>query len=253
MLDFEQGAAFGITIKSQASQAATLRIRGMTKAGAFTLNHTTAATSIVTSQNFRLPDIPIWLTVETSNNGFFPGEIFAAINLTINGDPLQQLVSGLVYGDKALTWPSGPAADSRPNGGALVLRLAADPAAGAEISIDVPTGEVWRVQSVAFQLVTSATAANRKPHLQFLSNGRIAVAAYNDYLQTASTTINYAAYPMSGPQPTASDATDWPIGIPQNLLLHAGDTIRTVTTALQAGDNYGVMQVNVEMWFETSV
>jgi len=253
MLSFEHGLAFTLNIRTQADVTLDLLIQGMTREGTFTFKHTTASTSIVTSADFRIPDIPIYLTVTQAINSGFQGEIFCAVNLQAGSNIIQQLISGTVYGDKALTWPSNPAADSRPNGGALALRLSANPAAGAELSLDVPIGEVWRVQSVAFQLVTSATVANRKPHIQFLSNGMIAAACYNDFIQTATQTINYAATTYAQPAQTAADGTDFPIAIPHGLLLHSGDTIQTVTTALQAGDNYSFMQVNVEMWFETSV
>src|SRR3990172_2390548 len=157
MLSFEHGLAFTLNIRTQADVTLDLLIQGMTREGTFTFKHTTASTSIVTSADFRIPYIPIYLTVTQAINSGFQGEIFCAVNLQAGSNIIQELISGTVYGDKALTWPSNPAADSRPNGGALALRLSANPAAGAELSLDVPIGEVWRVQSVAFQLVTSAT------------------------------------------------------------------------------------------------
>ena len=83
-------------------------------------------------------------------------------------------------------------------------------------------------------------------------DGRLDVLTANGHLEEEISKIQQSQT-YAQPAQTAADGTDFPIAIPHGLLLHSGDTIQTVTTALQAGDNYSFMQVNVEMWFETSV
>lgn len=61
--------------------------------------------------------------------------------------------------------PSGAEYDINPRveGGQAEVVTVADPSAGADFSYTLPDGYNYEVRSIAYQLVTSAAAANRNP------------------------------------------------------------------------------------------
>jgi hypothetical protein len=115
-----------------------------------------------------------------------------------------------------------------------------DPAAGAEISQTVPAGEYWTLTSVLAQLVTSATVANRRVHL-IVDDGTNVVANYTAAAdQAASATVTYT-WDGGGADATAvrdgvASSGQLPIGL---QLRRPGWRIRTLTSAIDVGDNWG--------------
>jgi len=167
MLKFGQKAPIGLRLTTQASSAAILTVKGMTREGPFTLAHQTVATGDRTTENFQLPDIPIFVSVFDLSAFFVQGACYASLGLTLNDDIIHPLGSGLVYIQHPLTWPPTLSQDWRPKGGELRSVSSANPAAGAELSLGVTTNFTWRILAVSFTLVTDATVTNRLPHLVF--------------------------------------------------------------------------------------
>lgn len=121
----------------------------------------------------------------------------------------------------------------------------ADPAAGAEIEQTVPAGTWWVLMGVQLQLVTSATAANRRPAL-VVDDGTTEVHRLRVGVdQAASLTRTYIFTPSVDAEVDRSATFLEMIEPLPELVLPGGYRIRTVTANLQAGDNYGPAQLFV--------
>lgn len=112
-----------------------------------------------------------------------------------------------------------------------------DPAAGAEISVTVPAGETWELESVHATLVTSAVAGNRRVTLVIDDGANILAEIVAGLDHIASTTIVYSYTADAGYETVATRSGVIQQGIPR-MLLAAGYRIRTVTDALDVGDNW---------------
>lgn len=145
-------------------------------------------------------------------------------------------------------YPGGLVRDSVEANGMLRSITGTDPGAGVEISETVPTGARWQLRGVRWQLVTSAAAANRRPHLVVDDGANIIFDFAGPDVQAASLTRNYNADPW-GFQPATQD-NELYLALPEQLMLFQGWRIRTVTTALDAGDNFGPPRLYVEEWME---
>ena len=116
MLAFQHGAAFGLRIVSQSTSGAALIIRGMTSEGLFSFLHFPTDNSIIATSDFRISDVPIWVTVTDKDGSLVQGDIYVTLSVTINGDILYELCSGLVYRQKSISWPYNNSQDIRPGG-----------------------------------------------------------------------------------------------------------------------------------------
>ena len=122
-----------------------------------------------------------------------------------------------------------------------VIATAADPAAGAEVSFTVPTGEVYIVHAVTVELVTAVAAANRRVNLT-LDDGTTKCAEIPspaDHI--ASLTRQYSWF--NGDSVANVGGGAYSMGLPAYLLMWGGYRIRTLTEAIQAADDFGVMAI----------
>lgn len=122
---------------------------------------------------------------------------------------------------------------------ALSTLTGTNPAANAELSQTVPAGEVWKVQAIRFTLVTSATVATRTVNLTIDDGTNQVWRSIAPATQTASLTRQYLW--MAG---ITSDAgfdanNDIKLALPVNFPMAAGWRIRTQTTNLSSGDDFG--------------
>lgn len=238
MLAFEGAATFGLRVRIQAGSTTPITIRGATKEGPFVLAAPAATTDFaVTTLDFGLPDIPIWisLTDEVGDHGM--GECFVRISLMINGDPIHHLVSGYVDRVNSISWPASFSQRNSPYG-SITFVAGADPAAGDEISHTVPDQQIWRLLWMRFTLVAAAAAASRRVHIVINDGSDDHLDFFSDVDQIISETKNYSVAPFSD-LPDRTDDDDILIPMPPNLILPAGFVISTQTTALNAGDNFG--------------
>lgn len=114
----------------------------------------------------------------------------------------------------------------------------ADPAAGTEISVTVPDGEVWELLSIRFQFITSAVANNRRVLLS-LTDGTDEfsfTAAPGTQAQSKTFEYSFTSY-GANVDGGADDVISAPLGS-RPPVLRAGDVIRTVTKRKDAGDNF---------------
>lgn len=188
------------------------------------------------------------LTVSASNGSPPYGEAWVRIDLMrgrgSGATLVHTLVQGYITSQMRRSWPPAALTMAVEGAGALRSVTGTDPAAGAEISETVPTSTRWRVRALSCQLVTDATAANREVSLVIDDGATTIFTSPAGFTHTASLTRRYSAAPI-GAQTAPTQGTDRQIVIP-DLELPAGARIRTVTTNLQAGDNYGAPQLLLE-------
>lgn len=159
------------------------------------------------------------------------------------------LCQGYIGTQRALAWPPGIYQDPADGPGAIVSVTGTTPGAGAEISETVPSNAIWRIKSFWFKLTTSATVANRIPHLIIDDGTNVLLDMPCTTAQTAGQVITYvAADGVSGVGPTDNVSE---IRFPFDLRLMTGSRIRTLTTAIQAGDQYTAPQYLEVEWLFT--
>jgi hypothetical protein len=147
-------------------------------------------------------------------------------------------------------WPGNRL--EQPTEGAGVIRRVpgTNPSAGQEIAETVPTGARWRLLSLFAALVTNVNVANRRP--VFLLGDAGSLTFFNasaPAVQAASLTTFYCLAPGLGFE-SAPDTSRVNVGIPVSMMLGAGYHIDTLTTNLQAGDDWGAPSMLVEEWIE---
>lgn len=127
----------------------------------------------------------------------------------------------------------------------ITSQVVANPAAGADWSVTVPTGQIWRVRSIFAQLVSSATVANRQPFLQIKdAGGNFLFLLDWGTAQTASLTSSYT---WGGSCPLVNNGTSIFVGpIPQDMVLAEGSTISASTASIQTGDQWQKVCLLVE-------
>lgn len=124
-----------------------------------------------------------------------------------------------------------------------IVRIA-DPAAGAEISITVPGGEIWVVESLRLRFVTAALGATETVRVG-VTDGSVeyfrTVAATT---QAASTTRTYCAFSGSAGAQATTDhiPVPWPT---KGLILPSGHVIATSTDGIATGDQYSQIRLAV--------
>lgn len=123
-----------------------------------------------------------------------------------------------------------------------IVKVSADPAAGGEIVY--VADEDCIVHSVIFQLVTNATVVNRRVSLVADDGSTVFWRQATNYDQTASLTNVYCAF-EGGALGSGGGSTTFmiPTG---GLRLRKGDRLSTLTSNLNAGDNYGALVLQVE-------
>lgn len=158
------------------------------------------------------------------------------------------IAQGYVTSGSALLWPGGPYGNSVEGPGMIRSVTGTNPAAGAEILETVPTGARWKLHAVWVELVTDATVINRTASF-VIDDGTLPLLVLpGATTQAASLTYGYwlAEY---GYLPTAV-ATEVFFNLASLGQLAAGYDIISVTTNLQAGDNWAAPQMLVEEWIE---
>lgn len=163
-------------------------------------------------------------------------------------DAIGTVLQGYVTDTAGRAWPGSPIELSTEGRGVIRSITGTDPAAGAEISETVPTNARWQLLAIRFTLVTDATVANRRPNLQ-IDDGTTELARstlQND--ATAGATFHYSY--QIGVQALAGAGNYFSAHIVSRTYLSGGFRIRTATTNLQAGDNFGAPQLLVEEWIE---
>jgi hypothetical protein len=158
------------------------------------------------------------------------------------------LAQGYATNADDLAWPGAPIRSSVEGPGWIRTLTVADPAAGADFAATVPTGARWRPLAVHWQIVSSATAANRETALR-LTDGTNEIAIVPcGVTQTASTTRRYSFFHTA---PRGAGSVQLHVIAPMPRLdLVAGNTIESVTAAIDATDQISAIVIHLEEWIE---
>lgn len=130
-------------------------------------------------------------------------------------------------------------AGAMPGGGGGVTpttTLGTDPPAGSEMSVTVPAGQTWRLEAVEVTLVTSAVVNNRQVALVIDDGVNEIARIVSGVVQAASTTVRYV---FSGQVDESANRGGVQLEPLPTIDVGPGWRIRTVTTLLDVGDNYG--------------
>ena len=245
MLAFENGAAFDLEVITASKLATAIEITGMTREGpfkyAFTTNGSTAAQTTI----FKIPDVPIWLTVKTAGIAASVNDVHAMVYVRVSETRLQLLCQGFLGQFHGINFPNQVPMTPLQQRGALSYTAGTDPAAGANASITVPTGEYWKVKQVKISLVTDATVADRSVVLYYRTPAAVMFNIVPAAVQVASKTIIYHWFEGAAlkDDPTSLNQT---IPLPADIILAPGYIIATAVKNLQAADDLSALGVIYE-------
>jgi hypothetical protein len=120
-----------------------------------------------------------------------------------------------------------------------------NPVAGSEFIIRAPGEGFWRIMSLAFTLTTDANAANRAASLTADDGTSVYFSTDATAFQAASGARGYSAW--EGSTGVTAISGDQILGFPtRGLWLPTGHSLRSSTTAIQVGDQYSAINVQVE-------
>jgi hypothetical protein len=129
--------------------------------------------------------------------------------------------------------------------------LGATPAAGADWTIPVPGGVVWRVQSLTATLVTAVAAAIRAAAVQLFDGSVVSARIAAGATQIGSLTGNYDWFVNYGDHVAvdivAGVTATWP-----DIPVPGGWTIRSATNNIQGADQWSAIVLYVLEIEETS-
>lgn len=123
------------------------------------------------------------------------------------------------------------------------------PAAGADWSVKVPGGRLWRLLGGQALFTASAAVANRLLGVQVTASGALVQANQSTFAVVAAATPTAVYQSGTALSPANADGTLVPVTfIPQ--WLEGGDQIGSLTGAIQAGDQYSAITLVIEeLWY----
>jgi hypothetical protein len=162
---------------------------------------------------------------------------------------LGTILGGYVTSTQALGFPGSPIASSIEGGGYIRTIAGTQPAAGTDFQESVPTGARWELLRLFNYLVASAVAGTRVPYFELISSAAVSAAIGPAANTTAAQTINYTWAPNL---PVVADvANGFSVQpTPGHPILLAGDSFRSATFGMLAGDQWNVPRYVVREWLE---
>jgi len=180
------------------------------------------------------------------------GQTFVHVSLYQNNNNSNNrnalLIQNYLQSGNALSFPRSKIQDSIEGKGVIRLVSGTDPAAGEEVLETVPTNAKWKILAVRFFLTTDATVANRQPALMIDDGSNEIHRSIYHNAQTASLVRSY--FFNLGSTFTAAVNNSWHLNNLPELELPAGARIRSVTSGIQAGDDFAAPNILVEEWIE---
>lgn len=199
-----------------------------------------------TAHLFRLtPDRLISVSLWTGSIDAPYGKIFARIALkqtdVTDNSRTTVLTSGYLTGGNTINWPTSEPKSSLDGLGSAINSALTQPAAGAEIDTDFGIEQYTDVLNGKFVLTTSAAVANRTVKLRILVESDLLYEFTARSVQAAGVARNYWLWP--GPNMPTDAGTEIYLPIPPNVS-GPGVNIKTVTTNIQAGDQFSGWSLN---------
>ena len=126
-----------------------------------------------------------------------------------------------------------------------------NPAAGADFTVNVPAGVMWKIISGQATLTTSATVATRIPQIQLTSQGHD-IGVYPGNETDAASITAVVTFSQCLPSVSAPGGlNNSTIALPTYPLVQ-GDTFGSDTVALQAGDQWSAIAFAIEEIYFTN-
>jgi hypothetical protein len=189
------------------------------------------------------------VSVGTSRDGWTYATIELGTGTGTGFQALDVLAADCITATRRVGWPGSGLRGPIDSGGFMRSISGTTPAAGAEIAESVPTGARWEVVAFGANLVTSATVANRQPALVLDDGANVFFRGPMNVNEVASGTFpNYWSQGLLVSTGAPNNVVNG--SLPINNRLGAGSRIRTITTAIQAGDQWGSVQYLVREWIE---
>lgn len=168
-------------------------------------------------------------------------------NLPNAQSPMHALFwSGFIYSFTANGWPGLPAKEITDGAGTIRSIAGSFPAVGQEIQETVPAQRRWSLLAFRATLTNSATVINRNAGFTIDDGANTLYSLRASQAQLASITFGYNLYP--GGQFFFDTGSNFTFALPIPLFLKTGYHIRSLTTGLQAGDQWSQPEYLVLEW-----
>ena len=236
-------------------QTGTVVTKGIVQPETFQINITAGQINTLQSRQVVLAEgyllaIGAIASVQNARGVTFARALLVRGNASFLGaNTFQPLFADYTTTVAPIGWPAGRFLHPTESTGGINRQNQANPGAGLDFSFQALAGQRWRVQSLVGTLTTSAAVANRQVHaLVQDSGGNTTWNSAALAVQAASTAVTYTFGPGLTPQTTTDGVAI--VGLPSNLIMGNSNKIVTLTTALQAGDQWSAINMNVEQWLD---
>lgn len=244
-----QQGSIDLLVEHYSNSARTLQIRGLTENNLIIADMATSTDRSLVSTVIDITSIPIFLTARASVTGVKRGELYVKVFLRIDGVISALLFCGYVSDNEVPNYPNGKNEGSLEGPGLIRSITGTDPAAGVEISETVPTRVLWRLISARMVLVTDATVASRNRDINIDDGANILIQISTITAQVASSNWGITFADLGTPINTNSLGRS--SSIPAEVFVQAGWRIKSITSNLQAADDFQAPQLLVEEWIQT--
>lgn len=195
-----------------------------------------------------LLSLQVFPSVTTTQRGQLYVTVFLKHGpLATSGNLNAILAQGYIDAVTALAWPGGYMEPSVSGQGAITSVAVTNPAAGADFSFTVPTGERLRLRSLTATLTTAVAVANRQPVLNITDGTSILFSIVPTVVQTASLAVRYSWGAMLGVEVVGNGGLFVAEPLP-DVLLEPGFKVTSVTGAIAAADQWSAIHFCFEQW-----
>lgn len=247
-LNFEHGQSFDLEISTAARVATPVEISGMTRHGAFTYSFVTTSNSLLQTTIFKIPDIPISVSVKVASGTVSVNNVYAMVYLRIAGTKNMLLCQGMLGHFYGLSWPNQPQMTGLQLRGKSTTYTLATTGLGVEFSVTIPPGQYWKIQSIYGVLHTSANIITRSAHILIThaDGGYMFLPSFGGITAGLYAAHNWfdGAAPINDVLANAQN-----MSLPHDFMLPQGTTIATVTTNYQANDEYILFAIYMEIFY----
>lgn len=178
----------------------------------------------------------------------FRGQTFAKASIVRAGQQFtsirQVLFSDYAIGTNPIGWPGGRALAPEEGPGFRISRQQANPAAGSDWTFACQANQRVGIISLSAVLTASATVANRQVELIVDDSVDVLWRTSATANVTASQVVAFSACPTNTSPGVIT--TDQTLVFPPGLILAPTWRIRTLTTGIQAGDQWSSIFLNLE-------
>ncbi len=137
-----------------------------------------------------------------------------------------------------------------PNPFDIITVAPANPAAGANLAVNVNLNARWQLLFIGFRLVTDANAATRIINMHGFDGTDIIYNAMPSATQIASINNQYHFNAGIGRSTTGGSSANQLIPINSDFILKIGESVRTTIANIQVGDQISDVRIRVKQWIQ---